>query len=109
MLALGVVQPSSSSWSSSILLVKKTNGEHRLGFDGRKLNSVTKRDAYPLPYVSRILAKLRDGRFLSCIRFGKCILAESIKGCQREKCVFTVSGTVLFEFTRMAFGLHNSP
>lgn len=36
MLELGVIEKSSSAWSSPILLVSKSNGEYRLCLDDRK-------------------------------------------------------------------------
>lgn len=65
MLALDVIEPCESAWSSPVLLVTKKNGQPRFCLDSRKLNSVTSRDAYNLPYVSEILDNLRDARFLT--------------------------------------------
>lgn len=67
MLELGVVKKSSSPWCSPVLLVKKANGEFRLCFDGRKLNSLTKRDSYYLPHISYILDCIKDAKFMSSI------------------------------------------
>lgn len=108
MLALGVVRESNSPWNSPVLLVAKSNGDYRLCFDGRKLNSVTKRDAYPLPYVSDILNKLRDAKYLTSIDLKSAFWQIPLEESSREKCAFTVPGKGLFEFTRMPFGLNNS-
>jgi hypothetical protein len=35
-----VISPSDNPWSSPILLVKKSSGEHRLCFKDRRLNAV---------------------------------------------------------------------
>ena len=67
MLEDGIVEPCQSPWSSPVLLVKKKSGEYRFCFDGRRLNSVTVRDAYPLPRVEQILDRLRDAKFLSTL------------------------------------------
>ena len=48
-------------------MVRKPNGKYRLCMDFRKLNAVTKKDAYPLPYMNSILDKLRCARFISTI------------------------------------------
>jgi len=108
MLELAVVRPSKSPWSSPVLLVKKSSGKHRLCFDGRKLNSVTKKDAYPLPYVSAILDKLRDANFLTSIDLKSAFWQIPLEEGSCEKTAFTVPGRGLFEFVRMPFGLCNA-
>lgn len=65
MLKLGVIQPSKRPWSSPVLIVRKSSGETRYCFDGGAPNAVTKKDAYPLPFISSILDQLRDGKYLS--------------------------------------------
>ena len=44
MLNCNLITPSTSPWSSPVALVKKENGQSRLCFDYRKVNSVTKHD-----------------------------------------------------------------
>jgi hypothetical protein len=109
MLSLGVIRESFSPWSSACVLVKKKNGEYRFCFDGRSLNKVTKRDAYPLPYVNDILDRLRDVKFLSSIDLSKAFWQIPLSADSCEKTAFTVPRRGLFEFTVLPFGLHNSP
>lgn len=109
MLNLGVIQPSNSPWSSPILLVPKKNGELRACFDGRKLNSVTVKDAYPLPQVDSILNRLRDAQYLSSIDLKKAFWQIPLEKSSCEKTAFCVPGMGLFEFVVMPFGLSNSP
>jgi hypothetical protein len=47
----GIIRKSTSPWSSPLLLVMKKNGTVRPCVDYRKLTSVTKKDAFPLPWV----------------------------------------------------------
>lgn len=108
MLQLGVVEPSSSPWSSPVLLVKKPSGENRLCLDSRVLNAVTKRDAYPLPYVANILDKLRNARFLSSIDLKSAFWQIPLEAESKERTAFTVPGRGLFHFNVLPFGLHNA-
>lgn len=109
MLALKVIRPSISPWSSPIVIQwKKPSNKIRLCLDSRALNRVSKPKAYPLPYISRILGQLRSTNFLSTIdlkdAFWQIPLAESSK----EKTAFTICGRGLFEFEVLPFGLSNS-
>lgn len=46
MLRRKVIEPSSSAWSSSIVLVTKKDGSTRFCVDYHKINDVTVKDAY---------------------------------------------------------------
>ena len=58
MLQKDVIQPSSSPWSSGIVMVQKKYRTKRFCIDYRKLNDVTKKGAYPLPRIDDLMAKL---------------------------------------------------
>ena len=45
MVTAGFIQPSSSPWSAPVCIVSKKDGTPRF----RKINSITTKDAYPLP------------------------------------------------------------
>lgn len=109
MLELKVIQPSNSPWSSPLWLVPKSSGEYRLCFDGRKLNSLTVKDSYPLPLIDGILNKLRDANYLSSIDLRKAFWQIPLTEPSRAKTAFAVHGRGLFEFRVMPFGLSNSP
>ena len=65
MLSQGVIQPSTSPWSSPIVLVKKKDGSYRFCIDYRKLNSITQVDAHPLPRVDDLLEALNGNTILA--------------------------------------------
>lgn len=66
-LDMGVIEPSNSAWSSLIVIVRKSNGKNCLCLDVRKLNAVTKKDAYPTPIVNGLLSRLADTTYISSI------------------------------------------
>lgn len=109
MIALDVVEPCESAWSSPVLIVYKKNGQPRFCLDSRKLNSVTKRDAYSLPYISEILDNLRDAKFLSSVDLSKAFWQIPIAEEDRDKTAFYVPGRGSLRFKRTAFGLTNAP
>ena len=58
MLELGVIEESHSAWSSPIVLVGKPDGSIRFCVDYRKVNDVSRFDAYPMPRVDELLDRL---------------------------------------------------
>ena len=67
MLAKDVIQPSSSPWASPIVLVGKKDGSICYCIDYRKVNSVTRKDAYPLPRVDDTLDTLSGSRWFTTL------------------------------------------
>lgn len=67
MLAADIIQPSQSPWASPIVIVRKSDNTYRFCVDYRKLNKVSIPDAYPLPFVSATLDKLRDAQYLTTL------------------------------------------
>lgn len=109
MLEMDVIEPSKSPWSSPVLLVPKGDNTYRFCVDYRGLNKVTKKDAYPLPYVSAILDRLRGARYLSSMDIKSAYWQVSVKEECRELTAFTVPSRGLYQFKRMPFGLANAP
>lgn len=109
MLNEGIIETSTSAWSSPILMVRKKDGNFRFCVDYRKLNAVTERDSYPLPYVTHTLDKLRDAHYLSSLDIRSAYWQVPVAESSRPYTAFTVPGRGLFQFRRMPFGLHNAP
>ena len=49
MLNMGAIRPSKSAWSNAVILVRKKDGGLRFCIDFWKLNTRTRKDAFPLP------------------------------------------------------------
>jgi hypothetical protein len=108
MLDQGIIRPSTGPWSSPIVLVKKKNGKMRFCVDYRKLNKVTKRDAYPLPRIDEILDSLGNAKWFTSLDLASGYWQVEMNERDKEKTAFiTRQGT--FEFNVMPFGLTNAP
>lgn len=108
MLALGVIEKSSSPWSSPMRLVIKPN-KVRLCLDARKVNAVTLKDAYPLPSIEGIFARLPKANIISKLDLKDAYWQIGLADASRPLTAFTVPGRPLYQFVVMPFGLCNAP
>ena len=108
MLAIGIIQESNSAWSSPTVLVKKKDGTTWFCIDYRRLNQVTKVDAYPLPHIEDSLNTLGGARFFCSLDLASGYWQVEMDAADREKTAFVTQGR-LYEFRVMPFGLVNAP
>lgn len=108
MLELKVVEPSDSPWASPIVGVRKSNGELRLCLDARRVNDCSKKNGYPLPYISRILGRLQGTKYLTSIDLKNSFWQIPLTDSSKEKTAFTVPGRGHYQFNVMPFGLCNA-
>ena len=108
LLSLGIIRPSTSPWSSSIVLAKKKDGGIRPCIDFRAVNAISDPDPYLMPLIEDILAMLASARFLSKIDLAKGFHQIPISPSDCPKTAFC-SPWGKFEFVYMPFGLRNGP
>ena len=90
MLEKDIIEPSNSEWASPILLVKKSDGTLRFCIDYRKLNAVTKHDAFPLPNIDDCFASLgEDSEYFSTLDFYRGYWQVDMDRESQEKAAFT--------------------
>lgn len=109
MLSEGIIEPSESEWANPIVMVRKPNGKYRFCIDFRKVNKISKKDAYPLPHMTGILDKLRVARYISTIDLSQAYHQIPLERGSREITAFSVPGKGHYHFTRMPYGLTGAP
>lgn len=108
MLDLGVIEPSTSPFSSPIVIVRKKDNTNRFCIDFRALNSQTVFDAEPMPNAEDMFAKLAGHKYFSRLDLSRGYWQLPLSEESKDKTSFqTPKG--LFRFTRMPFGLVTAP
>ncbi len=108
LLECGVIERSSSCWSSPLVPVKKAGGGIRLCVDYRKLNDVTLKEPYYIPGLEEMLEKVGSGRVLSKVDLAKGFHQVEVELKDREKTSF-VCPFGKYQYRQMPFGLCNAP
>ena len=63
MLKHGVIEHSTSDWASPMVTVRKKDNSLRLCVDYRRLNSLSKADAYPMPRVEDLIDRVGNATY----------------------------------------------
>jgi hypothetical protein len=104
MLEEGIIQPSTSSFASPVLLVNKKDGSYRFCVDFRQLNALIAKSKFPVPVFDQFMDELAHASWFSKldlrVGFHQILM-------QLEESFKTAFQTHLgqYEFNVMAFGL----
>lgn len=106
--AKGIIQPSQSSFSSPILLVKKKSGARRFYIGYRYLNALTLKSKFPIPVFEELMNELASAQWFSTLDLDSGYHQIRMKKGDEFKTAFqTHFGH--FEFKVVAFGLCGVP
>jgi hypothetical protein len=104
----GLISECSSPWRSNVLLVRKKDNSWRMCVDYRRLNSVTKKDCFPIPNIEDVMDMLKGAKLFSKLDMFRGYYQVPIHSDSVEKTAFaTKSGSYAFKV--MPFGLTNAP
>ena len=108
MVEMGVIEESNSAWCSPIVLVGKKDGSIRFCVDYRKLNEVSRFDAYPMPRVDELLDRLGTAHFCTTLDSTKGYWQIPLSPESKEKTAFSTPYG-LDQFVTLPFGLFWAP
>lgn len=108
LLKSGVIQRSTSPFSSPVILVKKKDDTWRLCIDYMQLNALTVVPKYPVPIIEELLDELHGAKWFSKLDLRAGYHQIRLAPGEEYKTVFqTHQGH--FEFTVVSFGLAGAP
>ncbi|KAL7833195.1 hypothetical protein SRHO_G00302130 [Serrasalmus rhombeus] len=108
LLTCGIIEESNSPYASAIVLARKKNGDLRMVVDYRKLNSLTKKDAYPLPRIEETFSLLAGSKWFTVLDLKSGYYQLEVEPADHHKTAFTTPfGNC--QFRRLPQGLTNSP
>jgi hypothetical protein len=108
MLEAGIIRPSTSAWSSPVVIIPKKDGSKRMCVDYRKLNAITIQENWPLPDIRDILDRLNGSVWFSCLDLKAGYWQMPLDEDSIQKTAFSTPDGH-YEFLKLPFGLKNAP
>ena len=107
LLAQRVIEPAASPWASNIVLVRKQDGSYRCCIDYRQLNSVTTKDAYPVPRMDACLDAMSGSGWYSALDMPSAYHQLYVAAEDSDKTAF-ICPRGMYKYRTMPFGLCNA-
>lgn len=101
-------EPSSFKWASSVLIVLKRDGLHRMCTAYQKFNAVTVRDTYAIPRMDECTGFLGGAAIFSTLDASHGHWQTPVAQEDSDKTIFT-SHAGMYRFKRVPFELVNAP
>ena len=109
MLDGGTIRPSQSPWCNAVVLVRKKDGGLWFCIDFCRLNSQTRKDAYPLPQMQETMESMVGAWFFSTMDLKSGFWQVKMAKDSQQYTAFTVGSMGVYEVLRMPYGLCNAP
>ncbi|KAK6581227.1 hypothetical protein PZA11_005918 [Diplocarpon coronariae] len=104
----GFIETSTSPFASPVLFVKKADGSLRFCIDYRKLNALTRKDAYPIPRIDELLGRVSKAKIFTKLDIRAAFNRIRIDPESKEYTTFrTRYGS--YKCKVLPFGLYNGP
>ena len=107
MLDGGVIHPSQSPWCNAVVLVRKKDGGLRFCIDFCRLNSRTKKDAYPLPQMQETMESMVGAQFFFTMDLKSGFWQVKMAKDSQQYTAFMMGSMGVYEFLRMPYRLCN--
>lgn len=109
MLQAGVIEPSTSPFSSPPVLVMRPEKKPRFCVDYRELNAITEEESTALPRITDALKGLSQAKVFTTLDLKSGYWQIPLAPKDAEKTAFTTPDGTAYQFRVMPFGLKNAP